>query len=222
MINIKNLWKSYKNTNNSDTIIYQDMDLQIEKWSFISILGTSGSGKTTFLNLLSGLDTFDSWSIEVNGKKLESLNDDEKTAFRGKNISFIFQQFHLIDNLTVEENIDLIIELNKIKRRYDTKKLLEIVGLWNKLTSYPYNLSWGEQQRVAVARAFVWETPILLADEPTGNLDEENSKIVMDLITKLHKETGNTIIMITHDLKIAWLADTSFFLKDHKLISQSL
>lgn len=220
MINIKKLNKIYPNKNGKDTIIYKDMDLKIEKGSFISVLGTSGSGKTTFLNLISGLDNFQNGSIEINQQKLESLSDDEKTAFRAKNISFIFQQFNLIDNLTVEENIDLIIELNKIERRYTTKELLKIVGLWDKLKAYPYNLSGWEQQRVAVARAFVWKTPILLADEPTWNLDDANSKIVMTLIQKLHKESGNTIIMITHDLKIAKIADSSFFLEKHALIEK--
>ena len=193
------------------------MDFHIGKWDFVSLLWTSGSGKTTFLNLVSGLDSFQKGSISVNWHSLESMTDDEKTAFRGKNISFIFQQFNLIDNLTVEENIDLIIELNQIERRYDTKDLLEIVGLWDKLKAYPYNLSWGEQQRVAVARAFVWKTPILLADEPTWNLDEANSKIVMNLIKKLHKDSKNTIVMITHDLEIAKIADKSFFLEKHSL-----
>lgn len=217
MIKTKKLSKSYKNENGKDAVIYKNMDFHIGKWDFVSLLWTSGSGKTTFLNLVSGLDSFQKGSISVNWHSLESMTDDEKTAFRGKNISFIFQQFNLIDNLTVEENIDLIIELNQIERRYDTKDLLEIVGLWDKLKAYPYNLSWGEQQRVAVARAFVWKTPILLADEPTWNLDEANSKIVMNLIKKLHKDSKNTIVMITHDLEIAKIADKSFFLEKHSL-----
>lgn len=222
MINIQKLCKSYTNDWGNDSIIYKDMDLKIKKWDFVSILWTSGSGKTTFLNLLSGLDTFNTGSIEIANQKLESLNDEEKTAFRAKNISFIFQQFNLIDNLTVEENIDLIIELNKIERRYDTQELLEIVGLWKKLKAYPYNLSGWEQQRVAVARAFVWKTPVLLADEPTGNLDSKNSDIVLDLIKKLHEESGNTIIMITHDMEIAKMADKSFFLEKNSLIEKKL
>lgn len=217
MINIEKLWKSYQNENKNDTIIYKDLDLKIPNGQFVSIVGKSGSGKTTFLNLLSGLDTFESGSLEISGKKLETLTDAEKTAFRAKNISFIFQQFNLIDNLTVWENIDLIIELNKLERRYETMELLKIVGLENKVDDYPYNLSGGEQQRVAVARAFIGKTPILLADEPTGNLDETNSKIVMNLIEKLHRESGNTIVMITHDPETAQLADISYHLEQNSL-----
>lgn len=220
MIKAKKLSKSYKNEHGPDTEIYKDMDLEIKKWSFISILWTSGSGKTTFLNLVSWLDSVSGWSLEVNKQKLETLSDDDKTSFRGKNISFIFQQFNLIDNLTVTENIDLIIELNKIERRYKTEELLKIVWLEKKGDSYPYNLSWWEQQRVAVARAFIGKTPILLADEPTGNLDEKNSDIVMKLIKKLHKDSWNTILMITHDLDIAAQADMSYYLEKQKLITK--
>ena len=222
MINIQKLGKKYPNENGTDTIIYQDMDLQIEDGKFISVLGKSGTGKTTLLNLLSGLDDFQSWSLEIGDNKLEKMSDAEKTEFRAKHISFIFQQFNLVENLTVEENIDLIIELNKIERIYETKELLEIVGLGGKLDAYPYNLSGWEQQRVAVARAFVWKTSLLLADEPTGNLDEANSEIVMNLIKKLHKDTGNTIIMITHDLEIAKMADSSFFLEENILVEKKI
>ncbi len=217
MINIQKLWKSYRGENKNDTVIYKDLDLTIKKGKFVSIVGKSGSGKTTFLNLLSGLDTFESGSLEISGNKLERLSDAEKTAFRAKNISFIFQQFNLIDNLTVWENIDLIIELNKLERRYETKELLKIVGLEDKIDSYPYNLSGWEQQRVAVARAFIGKTPILLADEPTGNLDDTNSKIVMQLIQKLHTDSGNTIVMITHDTETAQLADMSYHLEKNSL-----
>lgn len=222
MIHIQKLHKKYPNENGTDTVIYEWMDLEIADGRFIWVLWKSGTGKTTLLNLLSGLDNFNAGSIDINGNQLENMTDEEKTAFRAKHISFIFQQFNLIDNLTVKENIDLIIDLNKIERQYDTKELLEIVWLWDKLDAYPYNLSGGEQQRVAVARAFVGKTSLLLADEPTWNLDEANSDIVMNLIQKLHKDTGNTIIMITHDLEIAKLADTSFFLENHILVEKKI
>ena len=148
------------------------------------------------------------------------MNNEEKTKFRWKNISFIFQQFNLIDNLTVWENLDLIISLNNLKRRYKTKEILKIIWLKNKIDSYPYNLSWWEQQRVAVARAFIWETPILLADEPTGNLDIENTNIIIDLIKKLHTETNNTIIMITHDYSIAKVADKIYNIENNILVEK--
>ena len=220
MIKIKNLDKSYKWESKNITVIYKDLNLDINKWDFISILGTSGSWKTTLFNLISGLDDFESWELDVNTNLLSKMNNEQKTNFRWKNISFIFQQYNLIDNLTVAENIDLIIELNKLKRRYDTKEILKIVWLENKIDAYPYNLSWWEQQRVAVARAFVWKTPILLADEPTWNLDIENTKIIIELIKKLHNDTNNTIVMITHDLEIAKEADKIYNLENHVLVEK--
>lgn len=218
MIKIKNLSKVFKINKSEEVVIYKDLSLDIKAWDFISILGTSWSWKTTLLNLVSWLDSFEKWKLEVNGFSLDSMNDEEKTRFRWQNISFIFQQFNLIDNLTVEENIDLVIDLNKLKRRYDTKEILKIVWLESKINSYPYNLSWWEQQRVAVARAFVWETPILLADEPTWNLDSSNALIITKLIKKLHNDTNNTIIMITHDTDIAKIASSTYSLKDNLLV----
>jgi len=218
MIKITDLDKSYKWEDSNELIIYKDLNLEIIKWDFISILWTSWSWKTTLFNLISWLDDFEWWEIEVGDNFLKNMTHEEKTNFRWKNISFIFQQYNLIDNLTVTENIDLIIELNKLNRRYKTQDLLKIVWLEDKKDSYPYNLSWWEQQRVAVARAFVWETQILLADEPTGNLDIENTNIIIELITKLHKDTNNTIIMITHDLDIAKVADKIYNVENNKLI----
>lgn len=221
MINITHLTKSYTSENKKDIIIYKDLNFKIKKWDFISIVGTSGSGKTTLLNMLAWLDIFNAWEIEVKGNLLKNMTIEEKTFYRWKNISFIFQQFNLIDNLTVEENIDLVIELNALERRYQTNELLKIVGLEHKASAYPYNLSGWEQQRVAVARAFVWKTPILLADEPTWNLDQENTNIIIDLIQKLHKDSNNTIIMITHDLDIAKVADSIYEIKNHILVKKS-
>ena len=218
MIKIQNLEKYYTDEDGNKTTIYRDMSLEIKKWEFIAILGTSGSGKTTLLNLLSGLDDFQWGEIEIAWEKLATLSSDQKTAFRAKNISFIFQQFNLIDNLTAEENLDLIVDLNKLKRRYETDELLWKVGLEHKKKAYPFHMSGWEQQRVAVARAFVGDTPLLLADEPTGNLDQKNSEIVMQLIDELHKDAGNTIIMITHDLEIAARADKSYVLQDNILV----
>ena len=215
MIKIKKLNKWYKKT-----IIYKNLNLNINAWDFISILWTSWSWKTTLLNLIAWLDEFENWEIEINKHILIKMNNEEKTIFRWKNISFIFQQFNLIDNLTVEENIDLIINLNNLKRRFKTKEILKIVWLKDKIDSYPYNLSWWEQQRVAVARAFIWKTPILLADEPTWNLDIKNTNIIIELIKKLHKETNNTIIMITHDPEIAKFADKIYNIENNILVEK--
>lgn len=220
MIKINNLSKFFKANNWDKIIIYKNLDLEIKLGEFISILGTSWSWKTTLLNLISWLDWFEVGEMQVNNYSLQNMSNEEKTRFRWQNISFIFQQFNLIDNLTVEENIDLVIDLNKLKRRYKTKDILKIVGLENKIHSYTYNLSWWEQQRVAVARAFVWETPILLADEPTWNLDTKNAEIIIKLIDKLHKETNNTIIMITHDTNIAKIANKIYNIENHLLVEK--
>ncbi|MDC0506285.1 ABC transporter ATP-binding protein [Candidatus Gracilibacteria bacterium] len=217
MIQAKKLNKHYNIGTSEENIIFDTLDIEIKKGEFVAIIGSSGSGKTTFLNMVAGLIDFDSGSLVVNETELSKLDQNEKTRFRGQNISFIFQDFHLIDNLTVEENIDLIIDLNKLKRRYETSDILKKVGLENKAKQYPFNLSGGEQQRVAIARAFVGETPLLLADEPTGNLDDLNSDNIMKLIATLHKESGNTIAMITHDIEIAKQADTIYTLQKNTL-----
>ena len=217
MIQAKKLSKHYNAWKKDENIIFDDLNIHITPGEFIAIVWTSGSWKTTFLNMIAGLIDFDSGSLQVNDIALEKLSQNEKTKFRGKNISFIFQDFHLIDNLSVEENIDLIIDLNQIPRRYSTPDILEKVGLKHKAKQYPFNLSGWEQQRVAIARAFVWDTPLLLADEPTWNLDVKNSENIMKLITKLHKESNNTIVMITHDQGVAKQADTTYTLADNSL-----
>lgn len=145
------------------------------------------------------------------------MGEDAITAFRGSRIAFIFQAYELIPNLTVEENIDLPIDINHIPRRFTTAEILERVGLTGKGARYPTELSGGEQQRVAVARAFVGQLPYLLADEPTGNLDRKNANRIMDLIDELHKEAGNTILMITHDPEVAGRADVVYELREGKL-----
>ncbi len=217
MISLKGINKSYNSKSGENIEIYKELDIHIDSGEFISIMGPSGSGKTTFLNLVSGLDVAESGEILVNKVKLNDLSEEEKTDFRGKNISFIFQDFNLIENLSVEENIDLIIDINKLERRYETSEIIKKVGLEWREKEYPYNLSGGERQRVSVARAFVGVTPILLADEPTGNLDMKNSENVMALLEKLHKETWNTIVIITHDDEIAKLTEKTYMLDGHKL-----
>lgn len=187
--------------------IFSDLDFTLEEWGFISVIGPSGSGKSTLLNLLSGIDRNYEWEILLDGDSLWDLSDTQITEFRGKNISYIFQNFKLIENLTVRENIDLIVDLNKLERNFSTEEILKIVGIESKIDTYVYKLSGGESQRVAIARAFVGKTKLLLADEPTGALDASNKQIVMDLIVELHKKIKNTIILITHDDEVAKLAE---------------
>jgi len=155
--------------------------------------------------------------IIVDGKNILAFSDDEMTLFRGQNMSYIFQNFQLLENLTVAENIDFIIELNKLDRNFSTDEILEIIGLAHKKDTYVFHLSGWEKQRVAIGRAFVGKTKILLADEPTGALDDANKKTVLDLMMDLHKKTKNTILMITHDPDVATRADISYRVVQKKL-----
>lgn len=217
MIKITNL-KKYFQVSNEKIEIFKDLNLQIESGSFIAIIWPSGSGKSTFLNLLSGIDRSFEGSLEIDNQDISALKDDEITEFRGKNLSYIFQNFKLVENLTVWENVDLIVELNNLERNFSTDEILKIVGLSSKKDVYAFHLSWWESQRVAIARAFVWKTKILLADEPTGALDSKNKKIIMDLILELHKKIKNTIIMITHDDEVAKLAQEIYKVWDGDII----
>lgn len=213
MIQIKKLQK-YFQVWDEKIEIFKDLNLEIHSWEFIAIIWPSGSGKSTFLNLVSGIDRSFEWTLEIDGQDVSTLKDDEVTEFRGKNLSYIFQNFKLVDNLTVWENIDLIVELNNLERNFSTDEILKIVGLSSKKDVYAFHLSWWESQRVAIARAFVWKTKILLADEPTGALDSKNKKIIMDLILELHKKIKNTIVMITHDDEVAQLAQKIYKVGD--------
>lgn len=219
MIRLQHLQKYYIQWNWQDLVLFEDLDLEIKTGEFIAIMGSSGSGKSTLLNMISLLDVFQWGSIDINStiRTSNDLDVDKKALFRWQNISFVFQQFHLLQHLTVEENVDLVIELNKISRRFQTQEILDLVGLWSKSQNYPFQLSGWEQQRVAIARAFVWDTPILLADEPTWNLDTTNATHIMNLLVDLHQKTQNTIVMITHDPQIASYADKTYVLADKTL-----
>ncbi len=216
MIQLKNIEKSY--TSHAETItLFTDLDWSIEKWKFIALMGASGAGKSTLFSLIAGVLSPESGSIALGDTVITDLTRDAMIEWRGKNIAFIFQAFELIANLTVEENIDLVLDISHAKRRYGTQEILDKVGLAGKWRRYPNELSGGEQQRVAIARAFVADVAYLLADEPTGNLDEGNAEKVMDLIDTLHRETENTIVMITHDADIASRADMVYRLHGGKL-----
>lgn len=220
MITIKNLSKKF-HSNNEEIVLFKDLDLHIEEKKIISIIWPSGSWKSTFLNMLSGIDTDYEWDISLDGVNISNLTMEEITQIRWQKISYIFQNFRLIDNLTVAENIDLIIELNKLERNFSTDEILKLVWLFDKKDTYIYHLSWWESQRVAIARAFVWKTKILLADEPTGALDEKNKENIMNLILSLHKKIQNTIIIITHDMQVAKLADICYELKNNTFVNIS-
>ncbi len=219
MIEIKKLSKFFWKLDQK-VDIFTNLDLKINDWDFISVVWPSGSWKSTFLNMISWIDRDYIWEILLFWSDYKKMSEDEITLFRWKNISYIFQNFKLIDNLTIRENIDLVIELNNLERNFTTDEILEIVWLKNKSENYVFNLSWWESQRVAIARAFVWKTKLLLADEPTGSLDQKNKEKIIDLINLLHKKIKNTVIMITHDDEVAKISDYTYKMTDLSLIKQ--
>jgi putative ABC transport system ATP-binding protein len=186
----------------------------------VAILGRSGSGKSTMLNLISGIDRADSGAIWLNGQNLMALNERQRTLFRRHHIGFVFQFFNLIPTLKVLENVALPLELNGVtpkKARRQVESLLDAVGLLDRQDTFPDRLSGGEQQRVAIARALVHDPQLVLADEPTGNLDEETSQQVMALLDRLTRQVGKNLILVTHSPDAANYADRILYLRDGKL-----
>ena len=193
------------------------VSLDVRKGEFLAIQGSSGSGKTTLLSLLSGLDRADAGEIEFGGEDITSLSEDELAQFRRKNVGIVFQYYNLIPTLNVLENIALPLfpESDNKKEMFDrAKAAADSVGLSHRLNHYPNELSGGEQQRVAIARALINEPEVIFADEPTGNLDTETGRKMMDLLKSLNKEKGLTIVMVTHDDGLAKEADKLIKIKD--------
>lgn len=207
-----NLSKLY----NDNTRALNNINLSIAKGEWVTIMGPSGSGKTTLLNIIGGLDKPTNGEVKINGTEITNLNPRQLTKFRRENIGFIFQQFHLVPYLTALENVMLAQYFHSIVIEADAVEALERVGLSHRLNHLPTQLSGGEQQRVAVARALANEPEILLADEPTGNLDQKNGKIVIELLRSLHSD-GHTILMITHEHKIARASERIIQLIDGKI-----
>lgn len=199
------------------------INLNIKQGEFAAIVGTSGSGKSTLLHMLGGLDRPTSGNVTVDGKNIFSLNDDELTIFRRRKIGFIFQNYNLIPILNVYENIVLPIELdgNKIDKDY-VNSVISVLGISNKIKNYPNNLSGGQQQRVAIARALATRPAIILADEPTGNLDSKTSLDVLGLLKTTSKRFNQTIVMITHNVEIAQMADRTIRIEDGKIVGKAV
>jgi putative ABC transport system ATP-binding protein len=206
VIKLENLSKSYREGQQLRQVL-QGAQLQLHPGSFSALLGRSGSGKSTLLNLLAGLDRPESGRIWCGETELTSLDERQLTLFRRRQIGFIFQFFHLFPTLTVAENVHLIVELAGGPHHDRVQPILERVGLWDRRDSYPDQLSGGEQQRVAVARAVVHQPQLILADEPTGNLDSENSQMVLKLLAELSRERGVTLLVATHSSEVAEAAD---------------
>ena len=215
MIQVRALTKSI-DTGTHRVDILKGIDLEIPPGQFAAVMGPSGSGKSTLLGLLAGLDFPTSGQVLLDGEDITRLNEDQMALLRGRKIGFVFQSYHLISTLTAEENVLLPMELagNSSGGRQRARELLDRVGLKGRFDHYPVQLSGGEQQRVALARAFALRPPILLADEPTGNLDTATGKIVLDLLLALNREQGATMVLVTHEQALAQCADRRILLRD--------
>ena len=202
--------------------ILKGIDLEIPRGQFAAIMGPSGSGKSTLLGLLAGLDTPTSGQVILDGEDITHLAEDDMALLRGRKIGFVFQSYHLISTLTAEENVLLPMELAGADAggRDRARELLERVGLGGRSDHYPVQLSGGEQQRVALARAFALRPPILLADEPTGNLDSATGSAVLELLLALNREQGTTMVLVTHEPSLAESADRRIVLRDGLVVNQ--
>ena len=214
IIKIKNLSKIYDNKTNA----LNDVNLNIKQGEWTTIMGPSGSGKTTLLNIIGCLDSFTKGFVNINDIEITNLNQKNLTRFRRENIGLIFQQYHLIPFLSALENVMIAQYYHSIVDKEQAIETLRRVGLEHRLNHIPAHLSGGEQQRVCIARALINEPKILLADEPTGNLDQKNGEVVLNLIRELHDE-GHTIVLITHNPDIGKLGDKKIILVDGKISS---
>jgi putative ABC transport system ATP-binding protein len=222
MIEVRGLKKSIHNGTNLVEIL-RGIDLTIPSGQFAAIMGASGSGKSTLLGLLAGLDAPTEGEVILDGTPISHMNEDELAEIRGRKLGFVFQSYQLIPMLTALENVLLPFELNGSgDGRARATELLESVGLGERLHHYPIQLSGGEQQRVALARAFMLEPPIVLADEPTGNLDSQNGEHVLELLLRRHRESGTTLVMVTHDPHISEWAERRIVLRDGLVIEDTL
>jgi len=203
--------------------ILKGISLTIPAGQFVAIVGASGSGKSTLLGLLAGLDTPSEGEIWLDGVPIHNLVEAQLAAVRGKKLGFVFQSYQLIPTLTALENVLLPFELNASGNGIEkARELLKSVGLAERMEHYPVQLSGGEQQRVALARAFVVEPPIVMADEPTGNLDSTNGKLVLDLLLDRNKRAGTTLVLVTHDAGVAAMADRKIVLRDGQVVEDTL
>jgi putative ABC transport system ATP-binding protein len=222
MIEVQGLKKSIRNGSRIVDIL-KGVDLRIDAGQFVAIMGASGSGKSTLLGLLAGLDSPSEGRVLIDGTDISGMPEDTLAQVRGRKIGFVFQSYQLIPTLTAFENVLLPHELNgKGDGKARSRTLLESVGLGDRLHHYPVQLSGGEQQRVALARAFVVEPPIVMADEPTGNLDSSNGEHVLDLLMRRNRSEGTTLVLVTHDKQIADRADRVIVLRDGLVISDEL
>ncbi len=218
MIDLVDVSKTVTSGSEPLTILHP-LTFHVPRGRFVAILGPSGSGKSTLLGLIAGLDAPSSGRVEIDGVDITALGEDALAKLRGEKIGFVFQFFHLIPSLTAHENVAVPMEIaGAANARARATALLEEVGLTGRGHHYPSQLSGGEQQRVALARALANDPPIVLADEPTGNLDSGNGRHIMDLLTQIHRARGTTIVLVTHDAELAALADARLVLRDGRVV----
>lgn len=220
VLHAESLTKTYRSGNNSLNVLDQ-VSFTVKQGNTLAIIGPSGSGKTTLLGLCAGLDVPTSGIISLMGFKLNVMSEDDRAYIRNQYVGFVFQNFQLLPTLTALENVMVPLELRGEKNVSDkAKELLDRVGLADRFHHYPSQLSGGEQQRVAMARAFITDPKILFADEPTGNLDEENSRHITDLLFSLNREQGTTLVLVTHNLELAKKTSRILRMKGGRLVSE--
>jgi putative ABC transport system ATP-binding protein len=219
-LSAKNLTKVVQSGDEPLTIL-KGVNLEIKPGETVAVVGTSGSGKSTLLGILAGLDKSTAGEVTLLDQPIQTMNEDERAAVRAQGVSFVFQNFHLLPGLTALENVMLPLEIQAIRgARKEAQGLLESVGLGNRLSHYPNQLSGGEQQRVAIARAFAGRPEILFADEPTGNLDRTTGAQIEDLLFNLNRDAGTTLVLVTHDEKLAARCQRQLRMSDGALVEE--
>ena len=222
ILSVENLSKTYESAGRTLTVL-ENISFEVEKGASISIVGPSGSGKTTLLGLCAGLDRASTGHVRLNDTVIDQLNEDERARIRNRDVGFVFQNFQLLPTLTALENVMVPLELRGEKNvRARATALLEKVGLADRGSHYPSQLSGGEQQRVSIARAFSNDPKILFADEPTGNLDAETSEKVVELLFEMNREAGTTLVLVTHDLELAGMTQRIIKLKGGLITSDHI
>lgn len=222
MLSASNLTKEYQSGDHRLTVL-RDVNFSIEQGQFVAIVGPSGSGKTTLLGLLAGLDTPSRGTVQLDGTDITALDEDARARLRGEKVGFVFQSFQLITTLTAIENVQVPLELRGENHAVErARDVLQRVGLGDRLDHFPTQLSGGEQQRVAIARAFANRPRILFADEPTGNLDSDTGSRIVELLETLNRESGSTVVLVTHDLTLARRARRIIRLSDGLVVSDEL
>lgn len=220
IISCRQLTKSYQK---GETLVtpLKKLDLDLEQGRFLALMGPSGSGKTTLLNLIAGIDSPTSGTIHIAGQELSRMSRAQLTKWRGKNVGYIFQLYHLIPVLTAFENVELPLLIQKVSKKERERRVLmvmDLVGLADRMSHFPRQLSGGQEQRVAIARALVTDPAVLVADEPTGDLDASSAQNILSLLRQLGKDLQKTIVMVTHDAKAAGYADLTLHLEKGKLV----